>query len=190
MKSLILRSSVALACALSLAACGGGGGNLVLGGVIYGLTKSGLELQNNNGPALAIQANQTGFAFPELLRNDEDYNVTVKTQPTGAHCEPSFNKGRTGAFNVQSVVVTCVTDSHALSGQVNNLKADGLVLINGSDRVTVPAGATSVVFAKVFDGAPYGITILSQPNGQTCTVANGTGTMSTADVGNVLVNCN
>lgn len=190
MNSLILRSSVALACALSLAACGGGNGNLLLGGSVVGLTKSGLELQNKTtGPALSVPAGSSIFSFPELLRSDEDFEVLVKTQPTGAHCDVKFGKGRTGAYNVTSVLVTCVTNTYNLGGTISGLDTDGLVLVNGADRGVVAADKKSVTFAKVADGSPYGITVLTQPAGRSCSVANGVGTMGSSDVTNVAVTC-
>lgn len=195
MKSLILHSSVALACALSLAACGGGNGNLLLGGSVIGLTKSGLQLQNKSGPVLDVPANSQVFSFPELLRSDEDFDVTIKTQPTGAKCDIKNNKGRSGAYNVTSVLVTCVTDTHELRATVSGLgpTSTGLELVNGANRVAVPAPATagdvSVTFSKVEDGAPYGITVLTQPAGRSCSVANGAGRMGSSDVTNVVVTC-
>lgn len=189
MKSLILRSSVALACALSLAACGGSSGSLLLGGSIFGLTKPGLVLQNKGGAPLTISAGQTTFSFPELLGNDQDFDVTIQTQPTAAVCSMAFGKGRTGAYNVTSVQVSCITNSYTLGGNVSGLDVDGLVLVNGSDRLAVPANAGSFTFAnKVFDGAPYGVTVLTQPSGRTCSVANGAGTM-TGPVATVQVTC-
>src|SRR6202012_4256715 len=37
--------------------------------------------------------------------------------------------------------------------------------------------------------ATYSVTVKTQPSGQSCTVANGTGTMGAADVTNIVVNC-
>ena len=189
MKSLILRSSVALACALSLAACGGGGGNLLLGGSVVNLTKPGLELQNKSGPVLKVNAFDSIFSFPELLGSDEDFDVQIKTQPTGAKCEVKFGKGRTGAYNVTSVVVSCITNTYNLGATISGLDVDGLVLVNGSDRGVIAADRKSVAFTKVADGSPYGITVLTPPNGRTCSVANGVGTMGSSDVTNVAVTC-
>jgi hypothetical protein len=44
--------------------------------------------------------------------------------------------------------------------------------------------------SKVGDGYPYGVTVLTQPTNQTCTVVNGTGTMGAGPVNNIQVNCN
>ena len=201
MKILTLRSSVALACALSLAGCGGGGGNLLLGGTITGLSKDGLVLQNNGGTPLAVAAGSQVFSFPDLLSNDQDFNVTIQSAPASAVCTIANGKGKTGAFNVTSVVVTCITNSYALGGTISGLgDATGLVLVNGADRQEISPGATSFTMTrlkadgsyssgKVGDGSPYGVTILTQPAGRTCTVLNGVGTMGAAPVNNVQVNC-
>lgn len=212
MKSLTLRSSVALACALSLAACGGGRGNLQLGGRIFGgvsegslvlggLTKDGLVLQNNGGAPLAVPAGSQTFAFPDLLGSDEAFNVTIQSKPASAVCTVVNGKGKTGAFNVSTVEVHCITNSYELGGTISGLgNASGLVLVNGADRQEISAGATtftmtrlqadgSYASGKVADGSPYGVTVLTQPAGRSCTVLNGVGTMGAAKVENIQVNC-
>jgi hypothetical protein len=193
MKSIYLRSGVALVCALALAACGSDNGNLILGGSVNGLTKEGLVLQDlKSNKTVTIPANSVSFAFPDLISSDQEFEVTVKTQPAAANCTIAFGKGRSGAYNVTSIIVSCITNAYDLGGTVSGLSSEGLVLINGSERVTVPANATSFKFTKydatgkvtsgqVPDGAPYGVTVLTQPAGRTCTVANGTGTMGSAN---------
>ena len=49
---------------------------------------------------------------------------------------------------------------------------------NGGDSILVNANATVSFPVEYPDGATYDITVASQPNTQTCTVANGTGTVS------------
>jgi hypothetical protein len=201
MKNLFLRTGAALACALTLASCGGSGGSLALGGTVLGLTKDGLVLQNNGGNDLKVAANSSVFYFTNLIGNDTDYNVTVLSSPPSAVCTPvpNTNKGRSSTFDVTTVIISCVTNTYNLGGTISNLNNNGLVLINGSDRLEVAAGATSFTMTKkvndtattgkVADGAPYGITVLTQPDKQVCTVSNGTGTMGSADINNVQVNC-
>jgi hypothetical protein len=181
MKSLTLRASVALACALTLAACGGSSGNLLLSGNIYGLTKPGLQLQNKNGPLLAVGAGASNFTFNELIGNDEDFDVEVAHDPVGAKCEATNNKGKSGAYNILSVVITCTNQTWKLGGQITGLTASGLVLVNGSDRVAVPAGATKFNMSPLTNGVPYGIAVLTQPTGLTCSVQKGAGTTDLAD---------
>lgn len=191
MKSLILRSGVALACALGLAACGGGDGDLDLGGAVYGVTKDGLVLQLNGGNDTAVVAPYTSFYFSQRIATDDEFNVTVKSIPSNTEkCEVTNPKARANYYTTQQVYVQCTLKTHRLQVAVNGLTGSGLVLVNGTDRQTAAAGATSVEMANVTQDAPYGVTILTQPAGQSCTVANGTGTMGAEDLlGKVVVNC-
>lgn len=189
MKSSYLRAGVALACALGLAACGGGGGEIYLGGSVVGLTKDGLVLQNNGGSDLTVPAGASSFVFKDLIRTDSNYNVTVKSQPSNASCVVQGGTGNSGAFNVNSVVVVCTTFTHALGGTVSGVAGGDVVVVNGSDKVTIHPGDTTFQMAKVAEEAPYGLTILSQPAGLSCNIANGVGKMGTTDIGNVQVNC-
>jgi hypothetical protein len=78
----------------------------------------------------------------------------------------------------------------SLSGTVSGLSASGLVLANGSSTVAVNPGATSFTFGSVlYQGMPYAITVQTQPSGETCSVANGTGTAGSANIANTVVTC-
>jgi hypothetical protein len=201
MKSLTLRSSVALACALGLAACGGHSGSLLLGGSVAGLTKTGLVLLNKNtNEELSVSSGSSQFSFTRLISPDEAFEVIIQTQPAGAVCTVTNGKGKSGAYSVTSVAVSCTTNTYTLGGTVSGLKNAGLTLVNGATRKDIPAGATSFNMnllnadgsysvGKVADGAPYGITILTQPAGQNCSIANGVGKMGSADINNVQVTC-
>lgn len=192
MKSSYLRAGAALACTLALSACGGSDGDLAIGGYFVGVTKPGLVLQNNGGSDLAIEPTGTGegrFFFKDLVETDSDYNVTVKSIPSNASkCDAFQNKGRV-AFSINTVQIVCTIRQHELKGSVSGLTGNNLVLVNGADRVPVPAGATSFTMAKVNEDAPYGVAILTQPDNQTCTIANGSGVMGQADVTNLAVTC-
>jgi hypothetical protein len=192
MKSSYLRAGAALACALALSACGGGDGDLVVGGSFSGVTKPGLVLQNNGGSDLTIAPSTTGvgtFFFPGLVETDSSYNVTIKSIPTNAiECKPFQNTGKV-AFNITTVSIVCTIRPHQLKGTITGLTGNNLVLVNGADRVPVSAGATSFAMAQVNEDAPYGVAVLTQPDNQTCTVANGSGIMGANDVLNVAVSC-
>lgn len=195
MKSLFLRSGAVLACALTLAACGGSGGNLVLSGTVIGLTRDGLVLQNNGANDLTVAANSTSFVFPTLIGNDTGFNVTIKSAPPSAVCTALNNVGKTGNFDVNTVIIQCITNTYKLGGTISGLRSSGLVLINGPDRVEIKPDAnnnfpTTFSMAKVADGSPYGVAVLTQPANQTCTVNGGTGTMGSADINNLQVVCN
>lgn len=77
-----------------------------------------------------------------------------------------------------------------LGGKVTGLTTNGLVLANGSDTVTVPANATEYTFPhQIDDQGQYAVTVQTQPQGLTCTVANATGSASGIAITTVNVSC-
>lgn len=201
MKSVYLRSGLALACAALLNACGGGNGNLALSGTISGLTKPDLVLINKKtGERLAIPANSTSFVFTRLAAVDEEFDIEIDTKPTGAKCEAvnGSNIGKANAYTSYSIAFKCTTNPWVLGGTVNSLSSKGLVLANGSDLVSVLPPATAgapVSFefpSMVGDGSAYGVTVLTQPKdpvAQVCAVSNPTGTMPGSDFRGLIVTC-
>ena len=78
---------------------------------------------------------------------------------------------------------------YAVGGSVTGLSGTGLVLQdNGGDNLSVAASGPFTFATKLNSGASYNVTVATQPSGQTCTVASGTGTIS-ADVTTVAVSC-
>jgi hypothetical protein len=201
MKSTILRSGVALACALGLAACGGGG-DLQLSGQVVGVTEPGLVLQNNGGNDLTVGVNpSTGaydyFLFPSNVSTDDAFNITVKSVPSNVEsCTPVNGSGHANYYTIAQIGIQCTPKTHKLTVKVFGLTASGLVLVNGTDKVPVPANATSVDMALVNQDAQYGVTVLAQPTGQSCKVSggggtanNGSGIVGAGDVTTVAVTC-
>lgn len=200
MKSTILRSGVALACALGLAACGGGG-DLDLTGTIQGVTEPGLVLQNNGGQDLAVGINATtglysSFQFPSRVSTDDTFNITVKSVPSNVEsCVPVNGSGHANYYTIAQIGIVCTPKTHKLTVNVKGLTASGLVLLNGTDKVAVQPNQATVPMADVNQDAAYGVTILSQPAGQSCTVSgggatnNGSGIVGASDVTNVVVTC-
>jgi len=190
-----LRAGIALACALSLSACGGGSGDVYIGGTVLGVTKPGLILTNNGGDDLAVNSSGT-FFFANRVETDSGFNVKVKAVPPNVEkveaCEVIGGSGK-AVFNITSIEIRCTIRTHALGGTIVGLAgAPNLVLVNGTDRKEiVPTGADPQAFAMtpVSEDLPYGISILRQPDGRTCKVEQASGTMLAADVNNVVVRC-
>jgi len=198
MKSSILRAGVvALACALGLSACGGGSGDLYLTGSVSNVTKDGLVL-TNNGEDLAVTAPYTSFQFNNRISTDDQFNITVKSVPSNVakldDCVVSNGKARANYYTIAQIRVTCAIRQRALTATIVNLTTSGLVIVNGADRHDVPAGTASVQMAGVNEDGPYGVTVLQQPAGQTCTVSGGgngkgAGTMGATEDTTVTVTC-
>lgn len=78
-----------------------------------------------------------------------------------------------------------------IGGSVTGLTASGLKLRNnGGDDLTVNSASTSYTFAtSVASGGSYNVTVLTQPTGQVCSVANASGGSLSANVTNANVTC-
>lgn len=200
MKSSILRAGVvALACALGLSACGGGSGDLYLTGTVNNVTKDGLVLQNNGGDDTAVTTPYTSFQFNNRISTDDQFNITVKSVPSNvakiSDCVVNNGKARANYYTIAQISVVCTIIQHPLTVSVKNLTGSGLVIVNGSDRHDVPAGTISVAMETVYEDGAYGVSVLQQPTGQTCTVSggssgNGSGIMGSAAEGTtVTVTC-
>jgi len=80
--------------------------------------------------------------------------------------------------------------TYSLGGTVSGLTASGLKLANGSDTLSVASGATTFTTpTQLASGTAYSVTVQTQPAGEMCTVSNGSGTIGTANVANVVVAC-
>jgi hypothetical protein len=184
--------SVIAASVLALVACGGGNDNgppLTLSGTISGLTTSGLAL-SNNGVNLEISAGATTFTFGPVLQDLIGYDVTAPLQPSGQACTVANGSGTATTANISNVVVTCSDRTFNVGGTISGLTASGLVLANGSDTLSVPAGASSFTLPDaVAYGSSYAVVVTTQPTGLTCDVTNGTGTVAAAAVTNIAVKC-
>ena len=80
---------------------------------------------------------------------------------------------------------------YSISGKVSGLTAGQQVTLvdKTGDTVTVSANGAFMMPTALSPGGQYAVTVQSQPTGSYCTIANGAGTMGTADVTNVTVGC-
>ncbi len=167
--------------------------NFTLGGSTSGLVGTGLVLQDNGASTLPVAANGA-FTFPTAIASGTPYTVAVATQPTGPSqtCAVTNGGGTIGGANVTSVQVNCTTNSYSVGGVVSGLAGVGLVLQdNAGNPLAVGANGSFTFPAPVASGGAYAVTVLTQPNGpaQSCAVANGSGVVGAANVGNVVVTC-
>ena len=92
---------------------------------------------------LEIKAGATSFTFGPILGEGVGYDVTAPDQPAGQLCTVANGTGTAGTANISNVVVTCSNETFNVGGTISGLTAPGLVLSNGSDTLSVPAGASS-----------------------------------------------
>ena len=81
---------------------------------------------------------------------------------------------------------------HTVGGTIVGLSSTGLTLRNGTETLSPAPGASGFVFAApVDDGAPYSVSITSQPTGFTsCALSsNASGVIAAADVNSIVLTC-
>jgi hypothetical protein len=208
---------------------GGGKATFPINVTVSGLQYPGLILSTNgqdltiNPPAKA-GADVTGV-FPNPLEYGQTYEVvpqgatvvnhaaTGGAQPKHQNCSSTLFPpyGTAGQLAKIDIHYVCAVNTFPLTGTVKGLTGTGLTLANGStylpvtvspalDSANAPTGAdVTLTMNPVPYGTTYGVTVVTQPTGQTCTVtggANGTGggTMDDAaekagGVTNLVVTC-
>lgn len=163
--------------------------NYSIGGTITGLSDNGLVLRNNGTDDLAIVSGATTFQFAAPIAYSSSYNVTVMAQPVTQTCAVSNGSGSGVIADVSDVVISCVNNTHTVGGSISGLVGSLTLQNNGGDDLTHNANGTFTFATPVFQGGTYNVTVLTQPAGQTCTISNGAGTISSSNVTNIIASC-
>ena len=178
-----------LCCAIGLTACGGGGSappTYSIGGAVGGLSGS-LVLLDNGADTLTVAVNGV-FTFSSRLASNSTYAITIKTQPTGQECVVANGAGTVAGSDVANVTVACST-LYTVGGTVTGLQGSLTLQDNGGNDSTIAANGPFTVGPAVPSGTTYSVTVNAQPSEQLCTVSNGSGTVSDANINDVAVTC-
>jgi hypothetical protein len=81
------------------------------------------------------------------------------------------------------------TTKYSIGGTVNGLSGTLVLQNNGGNPLTRTTNGSFTFTSTLAAPSAYSVTVSSQPSGQTCSVTNGSGTVSTANVTNVQVAC-
>ncbi|MDE2152730.1 MAG: hypothetical protein KGJ85_10390, partial [Betaproteobacteria bacterium] len=175
-------SSVSVVCSTNTFTVGGSLSGLAAGQQV--------TLLDNGGDALTLTADGN-FSFATPVAFNGSYAVTVSTAPTGEVCTVGSGSGSGVTANVGHVSVVCSATSFSVGGSLSGLAAGQQVTLldNGGDALALTAGGSFNFATSVAYGSSYAVTVGTQPTGQTCTVANGSGSSVHAAVSNVTVSC-
>ncbi|MFM0285986.1 lactonase family protein [Paraburkholderia megapolitana] len=163
-----------------------------VGGTVSGLGAGASVALLDNGVDATTVSNNGAFTFPAALHGGASWAVTVGTEPAGETCSVSNANGANIGANVTAVTVACSPNqTYSIEGNVSNLPTGTSVALqnNGSDLLTVPTDGTFIFGTQLASGATYNVTVATQPPGGNCVVSNGSGTVGTASVTAVSVNC-
>jgi hypothetical protein len=166
-----------------------------VGGSTTGLAGTGLVLRNNAGDDLAIAANGN-FTFGQALAAGAAYAVSIRSQPNGPDqvCSLTGGSGNIAAANVTTVAVTCATPTAAsftIGGTVTGLNGTLVLRSNAGADLSLSADGAFTFGGTVANGAGYEVSVASQPASppQVCSVRDGAGVVSGANVTSVKVDC-
>lgn len=163
-----------------------------VGGTVSGLEGRNLMLVLNGDTELPIASNGA-FTFSPALPSGSLYEVVISAQPQSPTqtCTVANASGTVGSGTVQTVAVSCATNTYALGGTVVGLEGDRLVLSNSNEAVEVQSDGTFVFPTHIASGGAYSVVVQRHPTSpaQACTVTNGNGTVTAADIMNVAVSC-
>jgi hypothetical protein len=80
--------------------------------------------------------------------------------------------------------------SSSIGGTVSGSTGPLTLQNNGNaSTVNVPAAGTFTFATQIVEGSSYAVVVATPPDGQSCTVANGSGTMGTSPITNITVTC-
>jgi len=80
--------------------------------------------------------------------------------------------------------------TYTVGGTISGAISTGMILQMNGVSLNVAAGTNNFVFSTQLNaGAAYAVSVQTQPSGALCSVANGSGTIGSANVANVVVTC-
>lgn len=160
-----------------------------VGGTVSGLAESAFLIIANGEDEMTITENGP-FTFPTEVMDGETYSVTVTSDPIGQSSSVESATGTVMGGSVTGITITCINDLYTIGGTISGLSESGsIVLMNGTDEITVTEDGPFTFPTEVENGGSYEITVKTDPAGQTSTVENGTGIVNVADVTNISVTC-
>jgi hypothetical protein len=177
--------------------------NVQVGGTLAGLaTGKTITLALNDTAQTPLTANGAFTLAPSYAINGKIFTVSVSSQPLAQVCSVVNGDGVADSTKPQLAKlaqVNCVAGV-SIGGTVTGLAynpydpiATSLVVSNnGNDARTLKADGVFLFDNSALDGAAYNLTVVSNPSGKKCTIANGSGIAkiaTSADAVKAVVTC-
>jgi large repetitive protein len=124
--------------------------------------------------------------------------VEIEFDPgTGSYAAPIWVNWSTleqiiiATINGQSGGGTPATATYSIGGTLSGLAAGATLSLNdnGTDPLTLSADGPFTFLTALSSGSAYSVTVARQPAGQTCTIDDATGAVSSANIANIAVTC-
>ncbi|MEP6739551.1 MAG: hypothetical protein ABJA61_04185 [Caldimonas sp.] len=174
-------------------------------GLVAGSTVGLLYYGDNIGAFVPLDVAANGpFSFPDVRTSATSgvfWNVVVAAQPVNPNqsCVMTNNYGQLAGADVTDVSVVCgpPTSTHTVRFTITGLRENdgnfGFLQLknNGGDEMAFRGDGSYQFATALASGSTYNVTISQQPSfpAQTCVVQNGTGTIASVNITDVVVNC-
>ena len=169
-----------------------------IGGTVTWQTGGGsLTLQVNGLDSTTVASNGTGavpFTFSTPIPSGSAYVVTAQEPGASAQshtCVLSNASGVVGDANITNVAIVCGAVAQ-LTVTTQGLSGQGLTVQDGDGSTfSIPGNGTASFPTTLTAGQTYNVVVTGQPSNptQTCTVANGTGTVPPNGVISASITC-
>jgi hypothetical protein len=147
-----------------------------------------VTLQNNGADDLVFSTNGSASFSTQITHNDS-YSVSITSQPAGQVCSVNNGSGVVNGTDVEDISVDCVSNQYNLNPTVTGLVGTLTLQNNDGDDLLFLSDGSSTFTTQMAHGDEYDVTIASSPEGQTCNISNGSGTINAADVNDIAINC-
>jgi hypothetical protein len=87
-----------------------------------------------------------------------------------------------------NIIIDNTIHTYSIGGSVSGLTGTVVLQNNSGDNLTITSNSSFTFNTNIASGSTYSVSVLTQPSSQTCSVSNGSGTVS-GDVTSVSVNC-
>lgn len=158
---------------------------------ITNLQGNGTVVQLNGANDQSPSASNSSLYFTNISKGTQ-FTIAVKTQPSSPWqtCVIGNGTGTMDNSDIDGPTMMCTMNAYKVRGTISGLTAAGLTLANGAGTpIAIAGGATAFEFAAIPTMTAYAVKIATQPAGQTCVLANGSGTVTNADVTNLTLTC-
>ncbi len=164
-----------------------------VGGLVSGLAPGDtVVIQNSAADSLTLTTDGP-FTFATAFTSGNPYIVSVLSQPAAPSetCSVSNGAGVIVASDITGVAVSCAINSFTVGGTLTGLASGQSITLqnNAGDDLLLSGDGSFTFSAQIADGSAYNVSVMTQPVGQNCTVAGGSGTLAGSDVSSVSVTC-
>ena len=148
---------------------------------------------NPLGPGTTLGLTATGAKLSVTVNGTPVISTTDTKLTGGVPGLMTYGSARAAAWaggsGAPSTASSSGSATFSVSGTVSGLSGSAVLQDNGEDSLIVKASGSFAFATRLPAETPYAVDVAVNPPGQVCTVANGTGTVESANITAIAVTC-